>query len=307
MCRGAALLLLVVTGCYQPRAAAGGACSSDGRCPIGQTCVADLCELTGTGTIDAPPDDAIDATPPIDAAPWSGATRVRGVNTSSVEDDPSWTADRLTIVFVSTRNGTADLFLGTRATTTDSFTVAPLDILNTTTANENSPEISADGTTIYFTSDRLAADSNDVYLSHRSGSTWTTPGIVHELSSTHNDDSDVAISPDGLTAMVARDGQLMIATRSSIDGLFSAPVAVPSLNVDGGDAAPSITNRADAVYFHAGTIRDLYYARRDGDVYTQPVPLTELNTSGRDSAPFVSADEHYLVWARADDLFEATR
>lgn len=294
---------MLVAGCYQPRVPIGAACSSEGLCPNGQTCVAKMCVLPGTPE----PDAAIDAAPPVDAWTWAMPTKVPGVNSTSVEDDPSCTPDRLTIVFTSDRNGTSDIFLGTRPTTADSFVVAPLDALNSTTANDGSPEISADGTTIYFTSDRVTAGSSDIYVSHKVSGVWSAPVLVTEWSTAGNE-GDLAISPDELTAMIARSGKLLIATRASTTAAFGAPVAVPSLDVLGTAlAGPSITNNADAVYFHAGNIRDLYYAKRVGNAYTTPMPITELNTSVRDDAPFISADEHYLLYAHANDIYETTR
>lgn len=305
-------VVLLIGGCYQPRVPIGAACSSDGTCPSGQTCVGGVCALPGT----LEPDAAIEVDGPINVpdAPgspgsgmWTAPTRVPGVNSNMGEDDPSGTPDRLTIVFTSNRNGTDDIFLGTRPSTAASFAVAPLDVLNSVNASENSPEITADGTTIYFTSDRVTTGSGDVYVSHKAGGIWSDPALVTELS-TGQDESDVAISPDELTVMIGRAGKLMIATRSSTAVAFGAPIDVPSLAVPGSDAAaPSITNNADAVYFHAGNVRDLYYAKRAGNAYTAPVPISELNTPMRDDGPFVSADEHHLMYGHAGDIYETMR
>jgi len=298
-------LLGLAAGCYHPDAATGIPCSADGACPSGQLCVAGVCGLTDPRS---PIDAALDAVAP-DAAtrvPWVMPTLVPGVNSSSTEDDPSWTSDRLTIVFSSNRNGNFDLFIGTRATTADRFVVKPLDSLNST-ADESSPEISPDGTSLYFTSDRKVAGSGDVYVSLQVGSGWG-PAIASVDLSSDADDGDVALSPDGLTAMVARSNKLWLATRTTFGLPFSTPVVVPSLAVAGTTvAAPSLTNHADAVYFHAGTVRDLYYATRTGDTFTTPVPLTELNTAGRDDAPFVLGDERHLLFARDGDIYETSR
>lgn len=304
-------VVLVFAGCYQPRVPLGAACSSDdSACPSGQTCIGGVCQLPGGLTPDArgaESDVAVPSDAPIDAPMWAAGTRVPGVNSTSTEDDPSCTADCLTIVFQSNRDGTDDLFLGTRPSTTASFVVVPLDALNSATANEDSPEISADGNTIYFISDRLVAGSGDVYVSRNTKAVWSAPVVVPELSTAGNE-GDVAISPDELTAMVSRAGKLSIATRTSTTAPFGPLVAVPSLTLPSGDvAAPSITSNADAVYVHAGTIRDLYYARRTGNTFTLLTPIGELNTAGRDSAPFVSADEHHLMYAHANDIYETTR
>jgi len=234
---------------------------------------------------------------------WSPPTKVPGVNTASDEDDPSITADRLTIVFGSGRNGNSDLFIGTRTTTAAAFTVTSLDVLNSPSI-ESSPEISADGMSIYFTSNRNGG--NDVYFSFRIGTMWTPPSPVAQLTSPA-DDSNVGISPDGLTAIVSRGNNMFLATRTSTFDIFTMPVAAPALDVTANVSAPSMTNGANAVYFHANNPRDLYVSHRQGSSFTTPVPISELDTVTRDSGPFISADERYLVFGHDGDIYESTR
>jgi hypothetical protein len=306
-------LVLLVASCYQPRVPLGGRCSIDERCPIGQLCVDGQCDRPG-GTEDAAIDiDAsmeIDAPKDIDAqtpAMWSAPTPVLGVNTNMIEDDPSGTPDHLTIVFTSNRNGTNDLFIGTRENVGMAFAVTPLNALNTANTSEGSPEISPDGRTIYFTSDRVTSGNRDVFVSRKVGDVWSQPRIVPELSSSENDE-DVAISPDQLTAMVVGGEHLSIATRTLPTGTFGALAPVPSLDAPNRDGAgPSITNGAEAVYLHAGSVRDLYHAKRIGAAYMPPMPIVELDTASRESSPFISADEHYLMFARANDIYDTIR
>jgi len=300
-------LLLFIAGCYGPRISAGAPCSGNGMCPDDQVCIAERCQVLGTPS----PDAQIGVTDaPNDAAVWSANPVPGEVNTGS-EDDPSCTGDRKTIVFVSKRkgngSGVAELFIGTRATTGASFTVAELTALNAISSGDKaSPEISADGMTIYFTAD-IGDGTSDVYVSHRTGDTWGRPDHLPELSDPSFNDSDVAISPDGLTAMVARAGMLMIATRAPTDAAFGSPAAV-SITVEGSDvASPSITNHADVVYLHAGPTRRLYYTRREAGSYTKPVPISELESPERNSAPFVLEGEHYMLFARGNNIYEATR
>ena len=229
------------------------------------------------------------------------------VNTG-YEDDPSWTADRLTIVFARVGNGGENLFKGTRPAATAPFKVQPIDELNSfALGRKSSPEISADGTKIYFAADHNADGNRNVYMSRLSGAGWEPPGVVNVLSDPMADESDIAVSPDGDTAMIARDKVLMLALPAP-DGTFGPPTQT-SLTVLGSSdvAAPSITDHADTVYFHAGPTRDLYYAMRMGDGFTPPKAITELNTSGRDSAPFVSADGCYLLFARENTIYQASR
>jgi dipeptidyl aminopeptidase/acylaminoacyl peptidase len=300
MRRWAAVLL--VTGCYAPRAAPGSPCDRDDQCPRALRCIADTCEPPGT----VPPDDAAaDTAVPPDARPWSAPVALRGVNSASNEDDPSLTPDGLTIAFVSSRNGSSDIFLGTRGNLDQPFAVAPVTAVNSA-SDESSPELSADGKTLYFTSDRAAADSPDVYVAHLEGGSWTMPAVVPQLSSPRTE-SDLAISPDGLTAVISRGNQFFLATRATATAAFGALAAMPALDIAGSPAAPTITDHADVVYFHAGAVRDLYVAYRTGDTFTPPAPITELNTAGREDGPFISPDGHHLYFAREGDLYEATR
>lgn len=307
-----AVVIALVAGCYRPAASPGAPCP-DGDCPSGQRCVAGTCRAED----DPGPDPDPDAAPDPDTAPspdgppdasgsWSMPVPIPGVNSAEDESDPSMTPDRLTIVFTSRRAGglgEEDLYLGTRAAATDAFSVTALTALNSP-ERERSPEITADGATIFFTSNR---DGNtDVYFSRWMGGAWAPPVLAAMLSSSSSD-GDVAISPDGLTAMVARSGDLYLATRSSTSMPFGTPVELPVLDVTGDVAAPSLTNGAETVYLHAGSTRDLYVAYRQGTTFTAPVPIAELNTADRDAAPFISADGTRLLFEREGELYESTR
>jgi len=299
-----AMWLVTLAGCYQPSAGVGAPCDQDLACPSGQACLGGRCQLPGTGRPDsadpadldaAPADAALDATP----AAWSAPTAIPGVNTGSSEGDPTMTANRLMIVFA--RAG--DLFLGTRPSVTDPFTVTPLTVLNSGN-DEASPELGADGTTLHFTSDRITAGSGDVYVSMRIGGSFAPPARVVALSSS-SDDGDLAISPDGLTAIIARSNTFYRATRATPTGPWSAPVSL-GIDFGSGEAAPSLTAAGD-LYFHADATRDLYVARKSGTTFAPPVPVDELNTTSRDAAPFVSADERFLWYERAGELVESRR
>jgi hypothetical protein len=257
-------------------------------------------------SVDSPTDPTDGSQPPdgpVALGPWDTPTPIPGVNSTASETDPSLTADRLTICFTSSRvaGQGEDIYIGTRATTADPFTVSALAIVNST-ASERSCEISPDGNTIFFTSTR--SGMGDVYTSTKVGGAFVAPTLVTELNTTAVE-NDIALSPDGATAMLMRSGDLYLMSHGGSG--FSAPMLHMELDVTGNVAAPTITNNANAVYFHAGTVRDLYVAYRQGNTFSAPVPIAELNTTARDAAPFISADERYLAFEKAGELFEATR
>lgn len=257
-------------------------------------------------TPDAPAADAAPDSAMATYMPWGTPTPITGVNTASSEDDPSFTADRLQLAYTSNASGNADIYLGTRADVTAAFTTTALTTVNST-STDASPEISADGKTLYFTSNRSGAF--DVYVSTWSGTAWTTPTVVKELS-TANPDSDVAISPDGLTALVIQTTtphRVMIATRATTADVFGTLAEVPELEVTADVAAPTLTDGGATVYLHAGAPRDVYVSHYTNGHYSTPTMVTELYSDVRDAAPFVSAHDDHLVYAHAGDLYETSR
>ncbi len=315
-----ALLLVVVTGCYSPSIGVGGACSELGECPAGQHCyggrcltappiddadiLADVSELDVPDgpKIDAGADAAIDAPADAFVSPtWLTPTPIPGVNTGASESDPCMSPSKLTIVF---QRG-ADLFIGTRASTAAAFTVTPLTALNSTSA-DGSPELTANGTVIYFSSDRDTPNLGEIFKSTLSAGTWSAPTLVAALSDPAADDGDLAISPDGLTAFVVRNNVLLKSTRPTTGSAWGTPASTGTA-WGGGAAAPSINSAGD-VYLHANTPRDLFVSRKAGNNYPTPTAISELNTAlTRDAAPFVSSDDLFLWFEKDGDLFETHR
>jgi hypothetical protein len=298
---------VALTSCYQPTVHPGAPCAADGTCPSGLTCRADTCVEPGTDAADA--GDTGDVAADAALRPWATPTPVPGVDSTSTEDDPSFTADRLTMVFTSDRPGglgMTDIYLGTRASTNDAFAVTEVTAVNSAMV-EQSPEISADGRTLYFTSTRNG--SNAVFMSSRQGNAWSVPIAVPELAAITGD--DVAVSPDGLTALgiefTNAGNKLVRAVRSSTSDPFGTLVELTELEITTDLAAPTLTNDAAIVYFHAGTTRDIYRAELVDGHYTTPVPVTELNSPGRDAAPFVSASDDHIMFNRDGELMESTR
>ena len=303
-------LTALLAACYQPSTSPGAPCGPSGECPSGLACVADRCVLPGTPG-DAPPlDDASAGT--MDAAadastalgPWG--TPIDLDFTVGSETDPSMTQDRLTLVFMSEAD--EELYIAKRPTPTGTFTVTKLFTLNSS-AMEKSPEISADGLTIYFVSERIMAGDYDIY---RSAFTtfWSPPIRVPELSG--GDTSDIAISPDGLTAIICdlnATDRFRIHTRASTSVPFGAGMVHPELSGPTNIAGPTITNGGAVVYLHAGNTRDIYVAYRTMDgTYTTPVEVPELNSSGgRNAAPFVLQDNRHMVFERDGDIYEVSR
>ena len=301
--RWAANALWLVAGCYSPSPGTGAPCASDQQCPSPLRCVANTCggELT-----DGSPDDvadAVDAGPDAPLGMWSPPKEVDGVNTTSNESDPSFTPDRLTIVFTSDRAGDDDIYLGTRMATSDPFTVTKLDLVSAIGIDDHSPEISADGQTVYFTSARLG--NSDIFRSIRVSSGWQLPERVEGLSSTSTE-GDVAISPDGKYAVVVRGTHFYGAMRADPTASWPAPVEIPG-TFGASPAAPSLNGNLDLYHHATDAGRDLFVARRSPTGVDPAAKIVELSTANRDAAPFVSADDRHLMFECSGDICESSR
>lgn len=265
-----------------------------------------------------PADAAMDApngclTDPLtDAGPWI-ATEVQGINSDpGMEDDPSCTCDLNTIVFASTRGSSSTaprskLFIARRGNFNEHFSVTELTELNSASDHTGSPEINANGDTIYFTAGNSVISAVYVSRQDKQDGSWTIPAVA---SSGMPDPEDVAISPDGQTAMVAQEGGMYLQTGVSDHVEFTDAHPVPIL-IPGDSApniaAPSIMNNAAVVYLHAGLSSSRRIYRFDG---RSPMAqqVNELNAMGtRNSAPFVLPGERYMLFARDHKIYEARR
>ena len=314
-----ALVCVALAACYQPSAHEGALCGPGDTCPTGQECRSGTCYFTTTPsdanardsdgvdssevTVDAPPDAAT-------VLPWSAPVELASLETpADGEDNPTISNDRKTVILDATPSGstTEDLFECTRTALTDSFVCASIVALNSPTATDFSPELSPDGNTLYFASDRVSAGSGDVYVSTKTNGIWSTPIMDPDLSV--GDVDDIAISPDGLTAISDR-GTFYVFSRANTSAAWGTGVAHAEFSSGVSSiAAPSLTNGAAIVYLHAGSPRDIYVTRRLGNgSFKPPTPVTEVNTSAtRDAAPFVLQADDYMIFEREYNIYEATR
>lgn len=322
----------VLAGCYSPSASPGAPCNAEGQCPSGLECLANVCELPGGVSVDgslridmAMVDGELDAAVTEDAGPDSDAsidaaidsmpdapppTPIWGTPTAlNIQGtDPSLDDDRLEIAFVRSVGGNDQIFHGSRPDVASPFTFSELGEVNSAAA-DRSPELALGG--MYLTSAR-GGDGFDVYFASNFFGVWLTPTVAPNLSSSTLDDNDIAIAPNGLTAIVTRtdnagERSFWLSSRAQVSAEWGTPVRMPDFEITADISGPTLTNNAATVYFHAGAVRDLYVARKTGigNNFTVPEPVTELNTAVREAAPFVDQAEGFLIFERAGSLLEA--
>lgn len=259
-----------------------------------------VCILGGCGRLSFDPSADASAFSADDASgmAWGTPTPLPELDAAGADEDPSMTADRLLIVWSSDRPavGAHDLWMASRTSPVAPFD-PPVQITNLATAGyEGSPEVSPDGLTLFFSSDITGDD--EIYVSTRAtrGDPWGPASLRADLSSAEPD-FELAVSPDGLTAVVNRNSNFYEYTRPDTSSPFAGARLIPELHISNDTASPTIDNGARTIYFHLGNPRNIYVARRSGTTFSTPESVTEINNDMTRSAdPFMSADDTLLLF-----------
>jgi len=278
---------------------------------------------------DAPPGQGPDGPigpPPPDAAPgvdamlgaWSMVAPIPAAATPGMgEDDGAPSSTETEMVFSGKLSGVAkDIYVTTRNTVLDPWgTAAAVAELNTT-ATEQTPRITADGLSIYFSSARSGGPgADDIWMSTRSGpgSPWQPPTVVPIVNS----------AQDERTLTPCQGGRyLMISFRTGSGDVYegvlggAAPTLVASLSSAATETGTFVSADCLRAWFAStrdGT-NDIFYGHRAtvGDPWILDGKVTELSTDTDDeSDPWVSPDGHRMVFtSNADgenDVYQASR
>jgi len=258
-------------------------------------------------------DAAVDM--PAQLPPWGN---LRTLVPGPAVDDPTLTDDRLELYF----NRDNDIYVATRASVSDPFENATVDVPLSTGSVETTPEVSGDGLTMIVASNRSgggACGDQDLWISTRGSRSdpWPTPVHIDALCSAQSD-TGATVSPDGRRLVMAshRTGtmglaDLYSATRASTSDAWSTPAPLTPLNTTFSDADPILSPDGLTIYFFSTRSgnTDLFFATRTStsDPFSTPMAIDELNTLGSESDPWVSSDQRVIVFEQDGALVEATR
>jgi Tol biopolymer transport system component len=227
-------------------------------------------------------------------------------STPASQADPTLTADELELYFSSNPNTDWDIWVVKRASSSAQL-LAPSQVAELSSDSlDETPEVSADGLTIYLASDRAGGSAGEhLWVSHRAtrAASWDPPVPVTDFV---GGDTDLAptLSHDQLLMVFASlhgsDWDLYATTRSSTTAQWGTPYSLTELNSSQFDWDPALYRDGTSIVFASrrlNTANSLFYATRATvtDAFSVPKPATELNVND-DSDPWLSNDGSHIVF-----------
>jgi hypothetical protein len=263
----------------------------------------------------------------MELGPWSPPTPMVALNSSVEDDDPTPSDDGRELYFTSPRPGAlgkADIWRVRRDSTLLAWGPVEHVVELSSAENENTPELSSDGLTMWLVSDRPGGmGQDDIWVTTRPdrSSAWTTPSNVSELNSpTIERGPSVFLGGLAMVFHSDRPGgkgktDFWITTRASVTAPWSAPVPLDSVNTSGDELRGWVSPCGLEMYYQAdrGSGMDFYMVRRDSvdEPFGPEQRIPELSDPAYDQDLRLSPDRRHAVFSSqrsgAGDLYEAFR
>jgi len=241
------------------------------------------------------------------------------LNSPSLDGSACLSTDGLSLYFSSGRTGgygSGDLWKSVRATTEDDWgTPVNLGPTINSSSKDSHPNISADGLSLYFRSQRPGGSGqSDLWVSTRANisNPWGTPANLGSTVNSSAHDSCPKISSDGLSLFFSstRPGgygsyDIWVSFRKSTRDNWGRPVNLgPTVNSTDLDGGPNISADGRTLFFQSnrpgeyGWI-DIWVTMREtiNSPWSEPVNLgPTVNSQHGDATPFMSADGSTLFF-----------
>ena len=223
------------------------------------------------------------------------------VNSSAFEAAPCISADGLSLFFcdgafgVSVPNrpggsGNGDIWVSTRANKEDQWgPPANLGPIVNSSARDLYPFISADGLSLFFSSDRPGGYGEaDLWITTRAtmNSSWDTPRNLGPIVNSSVNETAPCISSNGLWLLftsnrppgAGHDGNLWVTTRRTISDPWQTPIYTgPQINSLETDSGPRLSPDGSTLYFFSDRAGGLGY----WEIWQAPiVPVVDFNGDG---------------------------
>lgn len=232
------------------------------------------------------------------------------LNTADDDDDPTFTADGLFLIFNSRRSGAGDLYQSKRSRIGDDWGMPALLAELSTSVTESNPVLAPDGLTIWFFRD----PPGRIMVARRASLTdpWSAP--VEEVL-TDVDAGVSAVSRDLLTMMLhsrsfADYTVLAEARRAGSTDAWGPLEVIDELDNGASNQEAWMSPCARHLYWsRAGNLFRATRTELDTPFVVEP-EVTEVSVLGAISDPWLSGDQSYLMFAVGGsirDIYEARR
>lgn len=190
------------------------------------------------------------------------------VNSEGWDAEPAISADGLSLYFDSDRpdgQGAFDIYLATRPTKNDPWGPAVnLGAPVNTPASEQTPFLTADGLSLYFSADREGGyGDGDMYVATRptTEDPWSEPVNLGPVVNTEGWEGCPYLSSDGLTLFhygfnrpggPLLDVEIWVTTRPTVDDDWAASVRLgPEVNSTAADTNPCLSADGSTLYYQS--------------------------------------------------------
>lgn len=176
-------------------------------------------------------------------------------------------------------------------------------------ANDLAAEMSKDGLSLYFGSNRPGGfGANDIYVSRRAtvDEPWGTPVNLGPVINSAFGDAGPHLSRDGhlLFFTSGRPGfggnDIWVSRRTNTNDDFAweTPINLgPPVNTADGELGPNMRGREFYFWRGPGTAGDIYVSHMRGDDFETPIAIAELNSPAHDEKPSIRFDGHEIYLA----------
>jgi len=190
-------------------------------------------------------------------------------------------------------------------------TPVPVESGINTQYSEVTPYLSYDGLSLYFTRYYSSYVYACIFEAKRSQPTGAFTSVSEVLSTTGHHVYSPWVSPDNLRMYYHQESnwQIKVSQRASVSDPWPQGTAVSGL--PSSISSPSLSSDELTIVYNNPSVGgwDMYIATRP-DRYSSfgnIRNLSELNTAGFDSRPFLSPDALSIYWGLGGQIFEATR
>jgi hypothetical protein len=252
---------------------------------------------------------------PLVSGPFGAMAPVAEINSPADDDDPSFTADGLELVFNSDRDGNIDIFRSTRVSVADPWgTPTALTEINSGMIDSN-PVIAPDGLSVWLSSNR-ATSSLQIYVATRQRRTepFSTPAAVAEFASSSTDNA-CAVSADGLQLIIESDvngaADLFMTTRISVAAPWATPLLMGSIDMIAGPNREAWLS-PNALHLYWGKADTIWRASRADTVgpFVEASEVGEFTPLGQLGDPWLSPDQRFIMFSvgtNPREIYQARR